>query len=911
MTATFTSHDLVREGRWSAVRRALTSQGSAWPEPTVSIGREIGKLGSKAICWEAVGPARLIFNKICPRLKEHLESGVETISSWVTWSMYMVGKTPEHASPTILFCCEVSAHRKLVRNVIKESGILDKYPGIKTADAPRPPDFNQLIRLAEVNSELGKDIVIEGLVAPHDNACGMELAISAGSNGLLRSRRATVGGVVQLGERYFYFTAEHAFQINVQDDSDGSLSDLYDSDDDSDYSIDEDISSGLVEDAKALECVAIGKLDMCDASKSDDPQEDEPTSIVPILSQSMKPTEKRAIKKAVRLSSIAISSRTDPATTLDYSLIEVFDVNHQVPNSVHFGGKQLNISSIVVDGPRDTTVLAITSRGVLAGRLSGTSMCTSVPTVSTYQEVYYVILDSPLEHGDCGSWIIDANTGDLFGHIIAGSPETGAAMLIPALSTFNDLENRTQKQPKLPKTPPPPYPYYSEPDKRPATQRKHSVSSRELTQADIAWTKSVTAQFVGLVQQKRKENIWKEYSELKPTAEESSTGTSLPPSYDQTSRDTMVRERLNIRFPLIPEPPAEGDREAQKFRNTLISLSYMPLLYEDAELQDMALSMLPLDEIYSTAARKESEYEKNAPLAGGKRLPHWNLMDCSIIAMMSWFKNSFFTWVNNPPCSQCLSATIANGMTTPIAEESAFGALRVELYQCSRLECSRFERFPRYRDPRILMRTRRGRVGEWANCFALFCRALGARVRWVWTANDHVFIEFYSLSQCRWVHADPCENTFDRPRLYSEGKSDNWTVCFAITNVRVSGWGKALTYAIAFSIDGATDVTRRYVRKVSLFKQSPRTRCSEAVLLHILQQITALRRSSLNDEEKARLRKEDELEQVELGSFIASGVASDFMASFDSQGNAQSKTKLVDEALRELRSSETREAKMR
>lgn len=51
------------------------------------------------------------------------------------------------------------------------------------------------------------------------------------------------------------------------------------------------------------------------------------------------------------------------------------------------------------------------------------------------------------------------------------------------------------------------------PDKQPATQRKHSVSSRELTQADIAWTKSVTAQFVGLVQQKRKENIWKRYKE--------------------------------------------------------------------------------------------------------------------------------------------------------------------------------------------------------------------------------------------------------------------------------------------------------------------------------------------------------------------------------------------------------------
>lgn len=60
----------------------------------------------------------------------------------------------------------------------------------------------------------------------------------------------------------------------------------------------------------------------------------------------------------------------------------------------------------------------------------------------------------------------------------------------------------------------------------------------------------------------------------------------------------------------------------------------MPLLYLDAELQDMALSMLPVDEIYSEAARKEF-YEKNATLKGHKMLPHWNLMDCSTIAMMS------------------------------------------------------------------------------------------------------------------------------------------------------------------------------------------------------------------------------------------------------------------------------------
>jgi peptide-N4-(N-acetyl-beta-glucosaminyl)asparagine amidase len=75
-----------------------------------------------------------------------------------------------------------------------------------------------------------------------------------------------------------------------------------------------------------------------------------------------------------------------------------------------------------------------------------------------------------------------------------------------------------------------------------------------------------------------------------------------------------------------------------------------------------------------------------------------------------------------------------------------------------------------------------------------------------------------------------------------------------------------MAYCIAFSYDGVTDVTRRYVRHPQKYAL-PRTKCPEAVLVHILNEIRGKRRERLGPLDLKRLGKEDNMEEIEFRKY--------------------------------------------
>nr|CAG4641704.1 EOG090X06HD [Eurycercus lamellatus] len=279
----------------------------------------------------------------------------------------------------------------------------------------------------------------------------------------------------------------------------------------------------------------------------------------------------------------------------------------------------------------------------------------------------------------------------------------------------------------------------------------------------------------------------------------------------------------------------------EDFSQRLFINSRHVLKYENPSLQAKAKACIPLSELLSRT-KESCESTEDSLL----------FRDALLVELLNWFKNEFFSWFNAAHCGSCDKPMYNSGHKVPTAEEVRFGANLVEQYRCN--TCGITDRFPRYNDPEKLLETRRGRCGEWANCFTLICRALEYDARYVLDWTDHVWTEVYSSRLQRWLHCDSCEAACDKPLLYD------------------AGWGKKLTYVVAFSKDEVQDVTWRYTRNhKEVLKR--RNLVPEDWLLQQTNKLSRQLQSSLNQSQKEVLvlRLASELAEFMLPKKIKPG----------------------------------------
>ncbi|XP_011899403.1 PREDICTED: peptide-N(4)-(N-acetyl-beta-glucosaminyl)asparagine amidase [Cercocebus atys] len=259
------------------------------------------------------------------------------------------------------------------------------------------------------------------------------------------------------------------------------------------------------------------------------------------------------------------------------------------------------------------------------------------------------------------------------------------------------------------------------------------------------------------------------------SSQQPAASTQLPTT--PSSNPSGLNQHTRNRQGQSPDPPSASTVTPDSaILGVLQSNIQHVLVYENPALQEKALACIPVQELKRKSQEKLSRVRK---LDKGTNVSDEDFL---LLELLHWFKEEFFHWVNNILCSKCGGQTRSRDRSLlPNDDELKWGAKKVEDHYCD--ACQFSNRFPRYNNPEKLLETRCGRCGEWANCFTLCCRALGFEARYVWDYTDHVWTEVYSPSQQRWLHCDACEDVCDKPLLYE------------------IGWGKKLSYVIAFSKD--------------------------------------------------------------------------------------------------------------
>lgn len=161
------------------------------PDPEKSIGQSYGEKQGN-LCWQAQGPAREAFCLMAPIIKKHLNncSNVVPGADWITWSIYMIGKSESTAIPTIMFESFQKAPRKEAMEMVRKSGILKEYPGIETGHWSFPPN---IIFPQQLNFTRSGDT----LTPAEDRARGPQITVQNVSSGSFKYRKATIGVLIR------------------------------------------------------------------------------------------------------------------------------------------------------------------------------------------------------------------------------------------------------------------------------------------------------------------------------------------------------------------------------------------------------------------------------------------------------------------------------------------------------------------------------------------------------------------------------------------------------------------------------------------------------------------------------------------------------------------------------------------
>jgi hypothetical protein len=452
------------------------------------LGRPVARFGQRKFCWEAKGSHRDQFDQdISPRIIKLLEECLDSIpgNDQVTLSLYMVGRSALEAIPTIMLISRNEQLRRGVQKALSESGILSQYPEFGTKYVNKDPGSLNIVQLALDTSSDRRTSATENVKTILYDASipiasmGVPIYIANAS-----SLRPATANLVRVDDHIFFQTVHHAFctvsggfeMAPVEDlviDSDSET------EDDHDAEAQVEVTSAGSRSPSTISCFEsqyTGRSRRSSftprTSTVASPAKDSVSLQGRVTDRMMLDNTSEQINMATRRMYDAIANVADFARTertfvprepalpspetlsllgilveesieCDFALIEI--TNKKLKDTLRSLLKNGKMTSLAYDNiastpEDDTQVYTYTaSGGKICGVLSASTSYARLSTGTSFQKVYVVRLDGPLANGDCGSAVIDANTGGTYGHLVAGCRTTGTAYVLAAGQAVEDV----------------------------------------------------------------------------------------------------------------------------------------------------------------------------------------------------------------------------------------------------------------------------------------------------------------------------------------------------------------------------------------------------------------------------------------------------------------------------------------
>ena len=488
-----------------------------WPDPEDSIGGFCVQIGRKCCwepTGPALVAFKELSVKIEELFRTHKELIIECEE--ISWSlkflMWMVGRTEKTAKPTIVFASKSKPSRLKALHLVKQSNLLAEYPGIalKALEVmPAIPRASSLqateIRMLQPyqpseNDASNPSVILHASSSDHprthdalsrdwgeprqtsnenpddsplksndsiyaigslENHCGAPLLVG-------ESNTATLGGVVSVNRKHYGLTAHHSRTLDQSKPlcywKTATLK-FDDDDSDEESDVDDDDFDVVTSRASISSASDSEPLSSPDSDSSHTPLElgaqdgtaEETSSPIHIKSTETVPLSPDL--RDLPMLKIGSLSSSLASSDLDYNLFPLQTTDATIHNEINIQSEEAcSTKQILIQGvARELTArkifVATGTTGVVSGSMQESPHFLQIENSRHLQEVWAVRLDREILAGDSGSWVIDASTGELCGHIVASDPLTGLGYVVPAHKVFDDIKKHLGSAPVLPSHP--------------------------------------------------------------------------------------------------------------------------------------------------------------------------------------------------------------------------------------------------------------------------------------------------------------------------------------------------------------------------------------------------------------------------------------------------------------------------